>query len=529
MKELIDTNSDQTIESAVKSPSKTHKTNVTNKKLSWKYILPAVIILILLISGILLLVTTWQKHIDNSYTTSGEKVENACTDILNSTCWTESFKPTLEQQNNQTNVLVLGIDTRDAAVQGAADTANTDSILVASYNYTTKKVTLTSIPRDTAVNFNIEGKSFYTKINQIYAYGAIYSKAKNGIPFITNKVSDILGIKIQYTVIVHFDALKQIVDQIGGIDVNIPGARAYYKGQYVDVYPYVELPAALQKTCKHAVTSPGYGWCIYSFSPGINHMDGETALIYTRMREWTDDFSREARQHDVIDAIKQKLLGKNTNILQTATYGLSVYNAVTQNLTFYDDITGKTFTPDLSIMLAGLAATQGADLIPANIVLDPNFAGGGVVIKQPGASNSNYIYADPSFGQLHKLLTMINSNFDIYRDNPIIYESNQSGAPIVNDPLSKYKSAGYWFVKVFSDTKPKNIQNAGIQIIDYTNGADINTINLLKQELTPLGNVTVITANSTNNLKPTTNKENIAVYFYPAPVIISVPAQPVAK
>jgi len=500
--------------SAKKGTTNSAKFKQLTSKINLRLVGAGFIVFCLLVGAGILLIT-WQGHVNNSYTASGEKVTNACTDILNPNCWTDAFKPTLEQSDGKTNILVLGVDTRSGGT--GSQLANTDTILLGTIDYIHKQTRLISLPRDLYAPYqlHLNGATYHEKINQIYAEGLIGGDNHDGIATIAHTVERITGEKIQYGIVVKLDAIIQGVDSIGGIDVNISSSHINDKsGQYIDVYPYVELPPSMQQSCNHARTFPGYPYCIFAFKPGITHMDGQTALIYSRMREWDTDFDRESRQHDVIDAIKNKVLDNQKSVLEKANYLFKLYNTVTSHLIVENLVTAKPLTVDIQLALSSLAAINGVDTTPANIILDPSFAGGGL-IQHAHDKTSNYVFADGSFTQVQAKLHLIYNNLDLYKDNPTIYAVNATGQPWGSNPLYAYKTQGLWFVNIVADQKPADTKQTGIQIIDYTNGVKQGTIKLLKSQLASLGNITIITANPSNNLKPTQNKEDIAVYFYP--------------
>lgn len=103
-------------------------------------------------------------------------------------------------------VLILGVST-DISVK------LTDTIMVASYNPQTQKVSLMSIPRDTFIGKNENTASAYHKINTLY---------QKGINNILETVNEITDLDIKYYVVVDTEALIKLVDIIGGVEFNVP-------------------------------------------------------------------------------------------------------------------------------------------------------------------------------------------------------------------------------------------------------------------------------------------------------------------
>ena len=94
-----------------------------------------------------------------------------------------------------------------------------------------------------------------------------------------------LGIPVNDYVVVDFNAFIRLVDLIGGIDVNVE--RAIYDPTYPDM---------------------NYGYDPFYLNPGMQHLDGVTALKYARSRHGSDDIDRAARQQQVLYAIRDKLV-----------------------------------------------------------------------------------------------------------------------------------------------------------------------------------------------------------------------------
>ena len=169
-------------------------------------------------------------------------------------------------------------DTLLLGIRGSEDTENggllSDSIMLFSSDKTTGKLSLVSIPRDLYVNLYgiVKGKT-----NEIYEKGLI---KKNTMEFTKNAFSRITGVYIDNLIVFDFQGFKEIVDAIGGIEVDLK-------------QPFEEK------------NQWGYE---FSLPAGKNHFDGETALYYTRSRYSSSDFDRSRRQQEVIFAIKEKAL-----------------------------------------------------------------------------------------------------------------------------------------------------------------------------------------------------------------------------
>ncbi|MEZ0536149.1 LCP family protein [Caldicellulosiruptoraceae bacterium PP1] len=176
------------------------------------------------------------------------------------------------KDNLPLNILLLGADSREA---GRSDTMMLITIRK------DLSVNIISIPRDTKVQ--IEGKPGYNKINAAFAYG----KEKLAI----KTVEELLNIKIDKYISVNYEAVKKIVDLVGGVDVDVP-----FHLYYVDTTPnkelYIDIPA------------------------GKQHLNGEKAIQFLRWRHNSNgkeygpggDLGRIELQKKLINSLIDKML-----------------------------------------------------------------------------------------------------------------------------------------------------------------------------------------------------------------------------
>ena len=180
-------------------------------------------------------------------------------------------------------VLILGIDER---VQ-EEDFWRTDTMILATLNPVTMEAGVLSIPRDLWVP--IPG---YTenRINTAHALGDAYDHPGGGPALAVETVEYNLGVEITYYVRVNFQAFIDIVDLIGGIEVDIPEPIDD------DCYPTAD-----------------YGCEQLHFDPGVQRLYGEMALKYARVRHTSGgDFDRARRQQQVIRAILKQVTATKT-------------------------------------------------------------------------------------------------------------------------------------------------------------------------------------------------------------------------
>jgi len=181
---------------------------------------------------------------------------------------------------NNVNILVLGCDEREGENQARADV-----IIVATIRPDEKEISMFSIPRDTRVTIEGHGKD---KINHAMAYG--------GIPLITDSVELLLGIQIDHAVKVNFDGFINVIDALGGVNIDVP-EKMYKPLEAIDLLP------------------------------GYQTLYGEDALAFVRWRgDGTGDYGRIARQQQFIAALTEKV--KNMSIGQA----LDVLDAVMDSI-----------------------------------------------------------------------------------------------------------------------------------------------------------------------------------------------------
>ena len=165
------------------------------------------------------------------------------------------------------NIVVMGCDTRKD------DAGRSDTLFVVMLDKNKKNAALLSVPRDTRVKIKGHG---WDKINAAFAYG--------GQKLTRETVQDFLGIKLHNYVVVDFQGFKDLVDVIGGVDINVEKRMYYY-----DPYDGFEI----------------------DLRPGMQHMDGKTAMQYVRYRDEDGDIGRIRRQQKFIMALYKQIASKN--------------------------------------------------------------------------------------------------------------------------------------------------------------------------------------------------------------------------
>ncbi len=193
--------------------------------------------------------------------------------------------PQVMKNRDRINILLIGIDRRP---EETADITRGDSLMLVSIKPEDSSVVMISIPRDLDVEFPINSDE-YIKINAVHNNPTLPDTLGAGPFALKEVVGKILGIRVHYFARVDFTGFIKIVDEIGGITVNVP-ARLYD----------VEYPNAT------------YGYQRVDIPAGMQQMNGDIALKFARSRhannpDYQSDENRASRQQQVLLAIKDKL------------------------------------------------------------------------------------------------------------------------------------------------------------------------------------------------------------------------------
>lgn len=235
------------------------------------------------------------------------------------------------ESTDRVNFLVLGM-----GGVGHEGPYLTDTLIVASFQPSTRRLALLSVPRDLLVPVGDLG---WRKVNSINAFGELASSGRGG-EFTRDALENILGLDIPYYVRIDFDAFREIIDGVGGIDV-------FVERSFTD----------------HTYPTSDFGVQTVSFEKGWQKMDGATALRFARSRHGTNgegnDFARSKRQQRVIAALKGKALSAKTftNPSAIADTLSALHTNVTTNLGLGEILRLARLTGDPSTRLgAGLGA-----------------------------------------------------------------------------------------------------------------------------------------------------------------------------
>ncbi len=212
------------------------------------------------------------------------------------------YRQLIGEEEDRINILLLGMGGK-----GHDGAFLTDTIILASFKPSTKKVALVSIPRDLYVPIDGYG---WKKINHANAYGEAQNPGQ-GAYLAMDVISQVTGQKIPYYIRIDFNNFKKLIDDLGGVEVYVsPG---FTDTQYPDG--------------KHGITT-------ITFKEGQQKLDGERALQYARSRHGNNgqgsDFARSRRQMQIIMAVKDKIL--SPSILLNPSKLINLYNNLSANI-----------------------------------------------------------------------------------------------------------------------------------------------------------------------------------------------------
>jgi LCP family protein required for cell wall assembly len=201
--------------------------------------------------------------------------------------------PPLDQLPGQVNILLLGSDAR-----GWSRTKRwfrTDTIILLTLNWELGTANLLSFPRDLFLNIPGHGQD---RINTAYQYG--------GFDLLRETFKQNFGVNVDHYVIINFENFKRFVDELGGLEVNVEMPLEDYRNGY-----WTSIPA------------------------GKVYMDADTVLWYARSRKTSNDFARNKRQQEVLQAIVEEVLTLNN--IRRAPELYDIYKeSVTTDLEFKD-------------------------------------------------------------------------------------------------------------------------------------------------------------------------------------------------
>lgn len=191
--------------------------------------------------------------------------------------------------------LLMGVDGENSKEN---ENVRTDTLMVFNVDKNSGKISILSVPRDTRTP--IKGRKYQEKINHAHVYG--------GDRLTLDTVSDLLGIDLEYYVVADYNFVKEFVDLVGGVEIDVP-MDMHYEDPYAEPPLYIDLKEGLQK------------------------LDGDESLQYLRFRKGykNADLGRiDAQQTFVKSLVKQTL--KPINILKAPRMAIAYNDYINTNI-----------------------------------------------------------------------------------------------------------------------------------------------------------------------------------------------------
>ena len=179
-------------------------------------------------------------------------------------------------ENKPMTILLMGVDTGSGSREDQW-VGNSDTMILVTVNPQTRETTIMSLERDILTNITQDGETVQAKLNAAYAQG--------GAELAIKTIQDLMNIHIDRYAMINMKGLVQLVDKVGGITVNNP----------------FDFDISIEEN------EPEY---TAKIPPGRQEIDGEQALVYSRMRyqDPEGDYGRQKRQREVIEKIIKKVL-----------------------------------------------------------------------------------------------------------------------------------------------------------------------------------------------------------------------------
>ena len=242
-----------------------------------------------------------------------------------------------------TTILVLGTDGGDRAGRQGAN--RSDSIMLLRTDPGKRRLAYLSIPRDLQVEIPEVGVAKINSANQI-----------GGPALALRTVKDLTGLDVNHVVFVDFDRFEELIDAVGGIDVDVP--RRIQSNRF---------------DCPYKTAAQCSAWKGWRFARGKQHMDGRRALVYSRIRHnllhpSETDFDRARRQQQVVAATLDKVTSFGASLklpfvggdlVKPLATDLSAWELMQLGWVYFRADTGKA----LHCRLGGDPATVGGESV----------------------------------------------------------------------------------------------------------------------------------------------------------------------
>lgn len=297
------------------------------KRSAWKYVLLALLLIFVavVVAGIIYwnsMLNLMTKPKEYTYPTVSEeeiqamlnpegldRVDDPAQSDASQEQTEAAVQETLPENENIVNIMLVGQQSRKGEEAKLSDT-----MILCTINRETKTLTMTSFLRDLYVPLPaFEGHSGgRNRINVCYNLGCLWTgSSKGGMDMLALCIEQNFGIPIDHSVEIDFDSFIQIIDLMGGVEIDLTSAEA------------------------SAISQDGY-----FYRAGVNLLDGESALRYARLRKIDNDFGRTNRQRTVVASLLNKC--RDMNLFELHALAKEVLPMITTDMS-NSDITGYLF------------------------------------------------------------------------------------------------------------------------------------------------------------------------------------------
>lgn len=315
----------------------TQKKGTGSSKSKKKILLLAIEVLVL-VAAICILVIVMNFEDKNERVNIDEEVLDIHVDVAEN-----------ETMKGYRNIALFGVDSTTGSLgKDKESKTRSDTIIIASINEETKEVKLVSVYRDTFLNL---GNDTYTKCNAAYQ--------KGGPEQAMQMLNTNLDMDIKDFVTIGFKGLKDVVDALGGVEIDIT------KGEISHLNNYQYSMAEDMKIEYTPVKEPG-----------VQTLNGLQTVAYCRIRQIGNDFQRTERQRTVLTQISEK--AKTMSASQLTTIAESSFEEVYTSLELkeildliqvigeYKIVESEGF-PQMDMLTTGTIGSHGSCVVPLDL------------------------------------------------------------------------------------------------------------------------------------------------------------------
>lgn len=238
-----------------------------------------------------------------------------------------------EKLDSVHNILLIGLDSRGSSISGRSDT-----MMLLSVDVEKKTIKLVSFLRDTYVE--IPGNK-NNRLNSAYVFG--------GFDLLAKTLQKNFGVKPDAYVAINLAGLVNVIDQLGGVDVDVPASKVDRVNAVIYWYNIQVLGLKNERDgfLKHG---------------GMQHLNGKQAEAWARYRHSESDFQRSARQRQLIEILYGKINQMSTTELMT--FAMDNIYLVKTNLSLSDIVT----------MAPAVLALKNAEIKQMQIPIDGGYS-----------------------------------------------------------------------------------------------------------------------------------------------------------